>query len=278
MEIDGHEYETHLIILLIILTFLFTTLYVIAVLTIKCISNVVKYCKRKTTDYDGCCCLCCYSPPADGVIRCCSGCYSHSADGVTRFCICCYLPRRDGASQCKWCAVVGLIITASILLATQILIWNGFEFLGWKVLLTIVSVPFMIYIITLWIHMIYACANRQCIIPFTCCSSCLRKFDCLNFENTYLDWKRPWLYGCFYMLYYGIFPCYWWVGLCCFVESQKHDIEKGFNLSETFIVRRYNGKTYFEFYHSMCKEAEVEERKKNKQNGKRTWHDRNVSE
>ena len=70
--------------------------YGIAYCIINLLPKVVYCFKRKTTDYDGCCCICCYS-------------------------------KIGGASRCKWCAVIGIVITVCALVTALTFIWISLD-------------------------------------------------------------------------------------------------------------------------------------------------------
>ena len=84
-----------------------------------CASILIRFLKKALSDYSGCCCLCCYSP-------------------------------KGGATRCKWCAVVGLVLTAGLLTAILALTWIDINSLALRIFLTLVSFPFPVYVMTLW--------------------------------------------------------------------------------------------------------------------------------
>ena len=151
--------------------------------------------------------------------------------------------------RCKWCAVIGLFLTPLSIVASLILIMIN---LSTPLSLLIFAIPFAVYIMVMWGHMIYACTNSRCHASFTCCTDCLKHCDCDNLRENYNDPPEE---CCFYSLHWICCPCFWCVMLCCFVESQKPDIEKGFLLTGNIHVDDMEANGASECCCTMCCET-----------------------
>ena len=200
---------------------------------ISCLLELVSYVKTCTTDYKGCCYLWCY------------------------------VEKGGGANICKWCTVGGLVVTLLLLLTNILLIALYSNDHVVTMLVSVVTIPFLIYVISLWVHTIYACINRRCHGSFKCFSFVIKAID--SYKCCYGN--DPYNYRCFIKcLSWICCPYALWFRLCCYIESQQGDIEKGFKQSKT---------TFVGF---SCTKAPQRERTIIRRLVEDTWQDTNVGE